>query len=224
MSRTLKEVGKGNLSAMEFTMLCLLNNDLQLNEGNVIERHNAYFMKCLNLSERQVQRLFKSLEEKGYVEIKRTGTSKNRKENSIRLKKRYNNCDKNDDIYGDKNVTLKKTRKELEKNNKIKNLSIPVNATSIPGGDKIVANGIYFEDTPLIEFTNRAEECFEQLDDFFSTEKKIEILSVLKEEAKGVVRAKQVVEDLIVSYGEKLGWTETFKSQLLEELFPNADA
>lgn len=100
--------------------------------------------------------------------------------------------------------------------------SIPDNnASSIPAAKK---TPILFEDTPLIEFINRAEECFEQLDDFFSTEKKIEILSALKEEAKGVARAKQVVEDLIVSYGEKLGWTETFKSQLLEKLFPNADA
>ena len=110
---------------------------------------------------------------------------------------------------------------ELEKELKNKNKSIPVNGTSIPEAKK---TPILFEDTPLIEFINRAEECFEQLDDFFSTEKKIEILSPLKEEAKGVARAKQVVEDLLSQYGEKFGWTERFKSQVLEELFPNADA
>lgn len=109
---------------------------------------------------------------------------------------------------------------DIEPELKIK--SIPDNnASSIPAAKK---TPILFEDTPLIEFINRAEECFEQLDDFFSTEKKIEILSALKEEAKGVARAKQVVEDLLSQYGEKFGWTETFKSQLLEELFPNADA
>lgn len=109
MNRALKEVGKGNLTTTEFTMLCLLNNDAQLNKGDVIERHNAYYMKCLNLSERQVQRLFKSLEKKDYVEVERTGTSENRKENSIRLKKRNDEDDIHDDINDDINVTLKKT-------------------------------------------------------------------------------------------------------------------
>lgn len=132
----------------------------------------------------------------------------------------YENTKLKNEVISVKKKFYCSTDIDIEPELKIK--SIPDNnASSIPAAKK---TPILFEDTPLIEFTNRAEECFEQLDDFFSSEKKIEILSALKEEAKGVARAKQVVEDLIVSYGEKLGWTETFKSQLLEELFPNADA
>lgn len=219
MNRALKEVGKGNLTTTEFTMLCLLNNDVQLNEGDVIERHNAYFMEKLNLSERQVQNLTKSLEKKGFITIKRRGTSMNSKSNVIKLKGVSEiKCEKNYEI----NCTPKRTRKELEKNNKINNLSIPV--VSIPEGEKIFAKGIYFEDTPLIEFNQYAEDCFSQLDPFFLFEKTYDILRGLGEKAKGITMARPVVEDLVTSYGEKFEWSETFKSQLVEKIFSDADA
>lgn len=132
----------------------------------------------------------------------------------------YENTKLKDEVISVKKKFYCSTDIDIEP--ELKNKSIPDNnASSIPAAKK---TPILFEDTPLIEFINRAEECFEQLDDFFSTEKKIEILSALKEEAKGVARAKQVVEDLLSQYGEKFEWTEAFKSQLLEELFPNADA
>lgn len=115
----LAEVGKGNFTAMEFTMLYLLNNDVQLNDGDTIQRHNAYFMEKLNLSLSQVQRIMKSLSEKGYITIERVGTKRNRKANIIRLidVSSINRMDDTPSVFGRMNdrmddtpqITCKKT-------------------------------------------------------------------------------------------------------------------
>jgi len=85
MNRCLSEVKSGNLTTTEFTLLCLLNNDVQLNDGNTIQRHRSYFMKELNLSKSQVKRLMKSLTKKGFITEDVVGTSTNLKGNIIRL-------------------------------------------------------------------------------------------------------------------------------------------
>lgn len=107
------------LSAEQFRVVYFLNNTLSMvNESNKtpdnnkIEMFNGYMMDKLGLSERQVQRLIKRLEQLDYITVERA-TRKNQP-NIITI-----NCDINCDINGDKNVTLNKNTKE----NKIYNIS-----------------------------------------------------------------------------------------------------
>ena len=129
------------LSAEQFRVVYFLNNTLSMvNEtnktpdNNKIEMFNGYMMDKLGLSERQVQRLIKRLEQLDYITVERA-TRKNQP-NIITLIFEENNatdctpsqsndindainCDINGDKNGDKNVTLNKNTKE----NKIYNIS-----------------------------------------------------------------------------------------------------
>lgn len=96
MNQALSDV---NVSDKEFRMLYLFANNSSLNENDEIEMYNGFLMDKLNLSERQVQRLTKSLVEKNYLTKVVKGTSKNRNGNTYRLN--YNITE----IRGDKNVT-----------------------------------------------------------------------------------------------------------------------
>lgn len=96
------------LNAEQFRLVYLLNNTLSMvNEttqnyhNNKIEMYNGYMMDKLGLSERQVQRLIKGLEQLGYITVKRATAKKS--PNIITI-----NCDKDCDKNGDKNVTLNK--------------------------------------------------------------------------------------------------------------------
>ena len=104
------------LSAEQFRVVYFLNNTLSMvNESNKtpdnnkIEMFNGYMMDKLGLSERQVQRLIKRLEQLDYITVERA-TRKNQP-NIITI-----NCDINCDINGDKNVTLNKNTKENNNN------------------------------------------------------------------------------------------------------------
>lgn len=74
-----------NVSDKEFRMLYLFVNNNSLNETGDIVMYNGFLMDKLNLSERQVQRLTKSLVEKGYLTKVVTGTSTNKNGNVYRL-------------------------------------------------------------------------------------------------------------------------------------------
>lgn len=107
------------LSAEQFRVVYFLNNTLSMvndskktPDNNKIEIFNGYMMDKLGLSERQVQRLIKRLEQLDYITVERA-TRKNQP-NIITI-----NCDINNDTKCDKNVTLNKNTKE----NKIYNIS-----------------------------------------------------------------------------------------------------
>ena len=82
MNQALSDV---NVSDKEFRMLYLFVNNYSLNETDDIVMYNGFLMDKLNLSERQVQRLTKSLVEKGYLTKVWTGTSANKNGNIYRL-------------------------------------------------------------------------------------------------------------------------------------------
>lgn len=124
------------LNAEQFRLFYFLNstlsmvnktNNTPLNES--INMFNGYMMDKLGLSERQVQRLVKSLEDRGYISVESPSTK--RQPNVIKIigannddENGDNNSDTDDDNNddtdcdknGDKNVTL---NKELIKDNNI---------------------------------------------------------------------------------------------------------
>ena len=117
------------LSAEQFRVVYFLNNSLSMvNESNKtpdnnkIEMFNGYMMDKLGLSERQVQRLIKRLEQLDYITVERA-TRKNQP-NIITIK-----CDINNDINCDKNVTLNKNTKENKIYNITKDFSTYGNST-----------------------------------------------------------------------------------------------
>ena len=125
------------LNAEQFKLVYFLNNTLSMvnktnntPNNNIIEMYNGYMMDKLGLSERQVQRLIKRLEQLEYITVERA-TRKNQP-NIITLIFEENNatdctlsqnndlndainCDKN----CDKNVTLNKNKIKNNKNNNI---------------------------------------------------------------------------------------------------------
>lgn len=107
-----------NLTDKEFRMLYLIVNNMSLNNTNSLEMFNGFLMDKLNLCERQVQRLSKALEEKGYVERHINSTSKNR--NGIV----YTLCDITDDTICDTECDKNVTPYNIEKNNIIYNNNI----------------------------------------------------------------------------------------------------
>ena len=123
------------LNAEQFKLVYFLNNTLSMvnktnntQNNNTIEMYNGYMMDKLGLSERQVQRLIKRLEQLEYITVKRA-TRKNQP-NIITLIFEENNAtdctlsqnnDINDaincDINCDKNVTLNKNEIKYKNNN-----------------------------------------------------------------------------------------------------------
>ena len=126
------------------------------------------------------------------------------------------------------------------KSNEIRLNSIPENnASSIPGlkrkksfsslnfekeNHSDGSDAILYEDTPRIWFTNLVEERFSKLDENHTGQTITEILGDLFQQGKDITGAKDIVEDYINSTGDKFDWGEDYRHQLLEELFPNADA
>ena len=96
MNQALSDV---NVSDKEFRMLYLFANNTSLNNTGDIVMYNGFLMDKLNLSERQVQRLTKSLVDKGYLTKMIKGTSINKNGNVYRLNLI------NAETVSDKNVT-----------------------------------------------------------------------------------------------------------------------
>lgn len=96
MNQALSDV---NVSDKEFRMLYLFANNTSLNNTGDIVMYNGFLMDKLNLSERQVQRLTKSLVDKGYLTKMIKGTSINKNGNVYRLN--FINAE----TVSDKNVT-----------------------------------------------------------------------------------------------------------------------
>ena len=123
------------LNAEQFKLVYFLNNTLSMvnktnntQNNNTIEMYNGYMMDKLGLSERQVQRLIKRLEQLEYITVKRA-TRKNQpniitlifEENNATDCTLFQNNDINDaincDINCDKNVTLNKNEIKYKNNN-----------------------------------------------------------------------------------------------------------
>ena len=119
------------LNAEQFRVVYFLNSTLSMvnkqkntPDNNSIEMFNGYMMDKLGLSERQVQRLIKSLEHTGFISVKRATAKK--QPNTITLIDAENDattCDKNGDKNGDKNVTLNNLDIKYNNNNITKDLS-----------------------------------------------------------------------------------------------------
>lgn len=115
------------LNAEQFRVVYFLNSTLSMvnkqkntPDNNSIEMFNGYMMDKLGLSERQVQRLIKSLEHTGFISVKRATAKK--QPNTITIIDAENDattCDKN----GDKNVTLNNLDINKNNNNITKDLS-----------------------------------------------------------------------------------------------------
>ena len=114
MNQALTDV---NVSDKEFRMLYLFVNNASLNETDDIVMYNGFLMDKLNLSERQVQRLTKSLVDKGYLTKVVTGTSTNKNGNVYRLNDiNDTDSDMTCDKSCDKNVTPYNSIKEYKNN------------------------------------------------------------------------------------------------------------
>lgn len=115
------------LNAEQFRVVYFLNSTLSMvnkqkntPDNNSIEMFNGYMMDKLGLSERQVQRLIKSLEHTGFISVERATAKK--QPNTITIIDAENDattCDKN----GDKNVTLNNLDINKNNNNITKDLS-----------------------------------------------------------------------------------------------------
>ena len=113
------------LNAEQFRVVYFLNSTLSMvnkqkntPDNNSIEMFNGYMMDKLGLSERQVQRLIKSLEHTGFISVKRATAKK--QPNIITIIDAENDattCDKNGDKNGDKNVTLNNLDIKYNNNN-----------------------------------------------------------------------------------------------------------
>lgn len=133
MNKALTDV---NLSDKEFRLLYLIVNNMSMNDTNEIEMYNGFIMDKLNMCERQVQRVTKSLVDKGYITKVITGTKANKNANVIRLNDDTKG-DMNSDKSCDKNVTPYKNKKEIKTRNNntstIRNHEVEVTGASAHG-------------------------------------------------------------------------------------------
>lgn len=81
------------LTDKQFRMLYLIANKASMEKSNTVEIHNGWLMDNMNISERWVKDLTKSLSDKGYLKKTVTGTKKNRNANKYTLR----NMDKNEE-------------------------------------------------------------------------------------------------------------------------------
>lgn len=104
-----------NVSDAEFRLLYLIVNNISMGETDTKEIYNGFLMDKLNKSERQTQRLTKSLADKGYIGKQAIGNKHNKNGNIYSLVDDVITSDIKSDTDSDKNDTLYNNRKE-EKN------------------------------------------------------------------------------------------------------------
>lgn len=112
------------LNGEEFKLFYFILNNASLHNSNCAEIHNGALIEALNCSERKIQRLTKSLENKGFVLKITQGTSENKKANRYQIAKlediqelySLEVCDNSDDNSDDKSVTLKNNKENNIKN------------------------------------------------------------------------------------------------------------
>ena len=104
-----------NVSDAEFRLLYMIANNISMGETATKEIYNGFLMDKLNKSERQTQRLTKSLADKGYIGKQAIGNKHNKNGNIYSLVDDVITSDIKSDTDSDKNDTLYNNRKE-EKN------------------------------------------------------------------------------------------------------------
>lgn len=104
-----------NVSDAEFRLLYMIANNISMGETVTKEIYNGFLMDKLNKSERQTQRLTKSLADKGYIGKQAIGNKHNKNGNIYSLVDDVITSDIKSDTDSDKNDTLYNNRKE-EKN------------------------------------------------------------------------------------------------------------
>ena len=112
-----------NVSDAEFRLLYMIANNISMGKTATKEIYNGFLMDKLNKSERQTQRLTKSLADKGYIGKQAIGNKHNKNGNIYSLVDDVITSDIKSDTDSDKNDTLYNNRKE-EKN-------IYVNSTTV---------------------------------------------------------------------------------------------
>ena len=145
-----------NVSDAEFRLLYMIANNISMGKTATKEIYNGFLMDKLNKSERQTQRLTKSLADKGYIGKQAIGNKHNKNGNIYSLVDDVITSDIKSDTDSDKNDTLYNNRKE-EKN-------------------------IYVNSTTVVESMPDLREC-EVIDDipFDIDEAKTETISEVKE-------------------------------------------
>lgn len=98
-----KALVDSNLSDGEFRLLCLILNNMALNNKEEIEMYNAFVAFHLDKCEKSVQNLMKGLSEKNYITREIIGTSKNRRGNIIMINETMQEMmmEKNYTLYND---------------------------------------------------------------------------------------------------------------------------
>ena len=104
-----------NVSDAEFRLLYMIANNISMGKTATKEIYNGFLMDKLNKSERQTQRLTKSLADKGYIGKQAIGNKHNKNGNIYSLVDDVITSDIKSDTDSDKNDTLYNNRKE-EKN------------------------------------------------------------------------------------------------------------
>lgn len=144
-----------NVSDAEFRLLYMIANNISMGETDTKEIYNGFLMDKLNKSERQTQRLTKSLADKGYIVKQAIGNKHNKNGNIYSLMGDVITSDIKSDTDSDKKDTLYNNRKE-DKN-------------------------IYVNSTTVVEYKPNLRQC-EEIDDipFDIDEAKTETISEVK--------------------------------------------
>lgn len=101
-----------NITDAEFRLLYLIANNISMSKTDEKEIYNGFLMDKLNLSERQIQRLTKSLADKGYITKRAIGNKRNKHGNIYSLVIDVIASDTSSDTASDKNGTLYSITKE----------------------------------------------------------------------------------------------------------------
>ena len=112
-----------NVSDAEFRLLYLIVNNISMGETDTKEIYNGFLMDKLNKSERQIQRLTKSLADMGYIGKQTIGNKHYKNGNIYSLMGDVITSDIENDTDSDKKDTLY--------NNKKENKNIYVNSTTV---------------------------------------------------------------------------------------------
>lgn len=155
-----KALVDSNLSDGEFRLLCLILNNMALNNKEEIEMYNAFVAFHLDKCEKSVQNLMKGLCEKNYITREIIGTSKNRRGNIIMINETMQEMmmEKNYTLYNDymerKNFPDNEETKQ-EKNCTLYNDYIKNNKSILINSEKSIEENIDYID--LDEANNKSD-------------------------------------------------------------------
>ena len=110
-----KALTDANIKDSEFRLLYLIANNISMSKADEKEIYNGFLMDKLNLGERQIQRLTKSLADKGYITKRAIGSKRNKNGNIYSLVVDVIASDTSSDTESVKKDTLYNDIKEKKK-------------------------------------------------------------------------------------------------------------